>query len=347
MAKGGFKWLAKFGDWVTNKILRPIGRSFEIVFWDSWGKGSEGFWTNKGNYWGKMSKWYGYYFRGEQSDKRKEEKKDSANYRIKAREIIQKYNLNISEYELMASSTRYADHKDKERYGEDVSGYVGNNVGDVLEKNIKLLSDRLNKSDKYSHQKDKIEEKKRFEEAQQKLTKEMKNEALTQILMKNPFAIFVNGALYKKGRPGSKTYDPLTVWEPYKYITGDIKEDEYNDILQNRSHYKLAGNKDYFAHVWDEPNWQMPDRSKTIRYRYDAYNHKIRMLNEGYKELQFLGWYAYYDINNKKPVLNYVQKLNDLYEKEIKAVPKPIYKKNTNQLAYSEGIFKKRKSALF
>lgn len=252
-------------------------------------------------------------------------------WKDKAYSIRQKYGLSLTDKQIDDAGNNFGTKRAYDKYG-DFNIEVNLSSG---EKGIGFDSFSISVSNS------------ELETPKDIFKREMKNEALTQILMKNPFAIFANGALYKKGRPGSKTYDPLTVWEPYKYIMGDIKEDEYNDILQNRSHYKLAGNKDYFAHIWDEPNWQMPDRSKTIRYRYDAYNHKIRMLNEGYKELQFLGWYAYYDINNKKPVLNYVQKLNDLYEKEIKAVPKPIYKKNTNQLAYSEGIFKKRKSALF
>lgn len=247
------------------------------------------FWTSD-DYWIKKGqKIGGYYQWGGGSKRDVHYARDKQAYLNRITQINQKYNLNLSEYEIQEGSNRYAKLNDELNYGTD-GGFLGTDLKETILKNFDYHIQSEYKKDEAALKQAQL--KLEYEKIRNKNSKKLKNEALTQILMKDPFAIFANGALYKKGRPGSKTYDPLTVWEPYKYITGDIKEDEFNDILQNRSHLKLAGNKDYFTHIWDEPQWQTPDKTNIDKRLKKSYISRVKQIQDGLEELAKVGWYS-------------------------------------------------------
>ncbi|PAF51986.1 hypothetical protein [Helicobacter sp. 13S00477-4] len=173
------------------------------------------------------------------------------------------------------------------------------------------------------------------------------------LLSFNPFSILANGTLYKEGRAGSDTYNPLTAYEPYKYILGKPSYDEFNDILQGRTHYKLAGNKDYYDNTFSPANWDNKFKESSQTQRLKKYTDRILQINKGYKELDNLGFYVG-DINNKNTMVWFetdenhfileenhkakkITSFNYWYKKEIKQVTKPIF----NNLKY-QGYSKKR-----
>lgn len=230
----------------------------------------------------------------------------------KYKQIIKKYNLDISEDLLNKSYQNIKKAITPEYYlGIEVSPASGfyanliNNIGN-LAKSISITAFNTDKL-KFEHQR--IKSKTYF------MNERQKENNINDILIKNPFTIFANGELYKKGRAGTKSYEPLTPYEPYKYITGDIASNEFDDILQGRAHYKLAGNREYFNHIYPEAQWQNPD-IKTMLNKYIMINLKNRevQIKKGYLTLDKLGWGDIGDINlgwNKVP------SLQKLYNKEL------------------------------
>lgn len=216
-------------------------------------------------------------------------------YKGELTKINEKYNLHLSSKTIEEESGYYGLYKMDEKYGStsfsvsynsnfglggNLTQNLTNNTLNFLQNHISDLSyealSNLNMTKKQIH-------------LQQNKTIE-KREMLTQILMKDPFPIFANGVLYKKGIVGSKSYDPLTPYEPYKYITGNISHNEYDDVLMGRSHLKLAGNRDYLSNVWEEPDWAIPDRDRKNKHLEAYIFSRQKQFNDGFEEINKLGW---------------------------------------------------------
>lgn len=265
---------------------------------------------------------YHHIFAGGDSIKDRYEKKERNWYKDELTKINEKYNLCLSPKTIEDESNLYGEYKRDKKYGNtswslnynsnlgltgNLTQNLTNNTLNFLQNYISHLSQEtlsdLNMTKKQIHlQQNKIIE---------------KRETLTQILMKDPFPIFANGALYKKGIPGSKSYDPLTPYEPYKYITGDISPNEYDDILMGRNHLKLAGNRDYLSNVWEEPDWTIPDRDRKNKDLEAYIFARQKQFNDGFEEVNQLGWTSG---GGKIGELDYIKRTQ--FKKLIKTLPK-------------------------
>lgn len=223
--------------------------------------------------------------------------KESKWYEEKIKEINSKYGLNLSDKTISWASENYGIAKGAEKFGTggiSISfnssmgtwGNIANNIfnfgnsiaskiinDETLDRNISTI---------------KLNSKTFLAQDQQSL----KSKTLTQILMDDPFSIFANGSLYKQGAPGSKSYNPLIPYEPYKYITGDTKDNSYDDILMNRAHLKLAGNREYFSNLWADANWLTPDRSRKNKHLISYIQTRTKIFDAGFREINSLGWVA-------------------------------------------------------
>ncbi|PAF41132.1 hypothetical protein [Helicobacter sp. 11S02596-1] len=138
-----------------------------------------------------------------------------------------------------------------------------------------------------------------------------RRELLTDILMVAPLAIMANGYLYNKGKAGSASYEPTKAYEPYKYILADkeaIQKDFVNETLTDREHYNLAGNKDYYKHLYPEAKWDIASRNNIEEH---LINTRLRQIVTGYGELGKNGWC---DVKSKKEIQQkYNEKIAKLY----------------------------------
>lgn len=285
-------WLKKLGNWIEDKWDKYVANPFSNV--------------------------YHHLFLGDHNSiEDRYCKKERDWYKEQLSNINQKYNLLISDNVIDYQAIKYGEKKRDDKYsGVSFSLNYNSNlsanqnlVSNFVSNGVSAINNYFNSN--LNHNLSELE----FTKRQIRLQKNTlidKRESLTQILMNNPFAIFANGVLYKKGRPGSKSYDPLTPYEPYKYITGHITYNEYDDILMGRSHFKLAGNRDYFNNVWEEPQWIMPDKNRKNKQLEIYVFARQKQFNDGFEKINELGW-VYGDLNSLK---------KDRFKELIRTLPK-------------------------
>lgn len=123
-------------------------------------------------------------------------------------------------------------------------------------------------------------------------------------------SIFAGGDLYNAGA-GSKQYDPLTPYEPYKYFMeqSDISNEDIRVILKDE--LPKAGRESYYPGVDSEIEWA--GGNKNIRGSQIILNTSLRTIYEKFKDLSTWGvdYYGYYEYNYN---------LNDLLVRKMRAM---------------------------
>lgn len=72
---------------------------------------------------------------------------------------------------------------------------------------------------------------------------------LTALMIYGGYEIYANGSIYKKGAPGSQTYNSQIAFDANKGILGQFKNDEFGEQLQGRYGGKLAGGQTFHQNL--------------------------------------------------------------------------------------------------
>lgn len=131
--------------------------------------------------------------------------------------------------------------------------------------------------------------------------------------------IFAGGDLYNAGA-GSKQYDPLSPYEPYKYFMeqSDISLEDIRAILKDD--LPKAGKQSYYPGIDSEIDWA--GGNKSIRASQLILNTSLRITYQKFKD--FSTWGSLDDIG----YYEYNYNLNDLLNRRIRALTTDFKLKN-------------------
>ncbi|PAF53691.1 hypothetical protein BKH42_04120 [Helicobacter sp. 13S00482-2] len=125
--------------------------------------------------------------------------------------------------------------------------------------------------------------------------------------------IFAGGDLYNAGA-GSKQYDPLSVYEPYKYFMeqSDISLQDITAILKDD--LPKAGKRSYYPGVDSKIDWA--GQNKNIKSSQLLLNTSLRVTYQKFKEAS--KWWGTGKTLQRSLIFNY--NLNDLLKRRTKAL---------------------------
>lgn len=63
------------------------------------------------------------------------------------------------------------------------------------------------------------------------------------------YPAYANGALFKRGAPGSQSFAPSSAFDVTKGLSGDIKTQSIDEMLTGRGHFSAAGNAGYMQGI--------------------------------------------------------------------------------------------------
>lgn len=146
------------------------------------------------------------------------------------------------------------------------------------------------------------------------LDAKMQKDALTHMLIFNPYEIFANGEIYKAQNAGSQSYSPTLEYDPAKGILGAYKKIESDELITTRAHTIEAGNMDYFSHTLQH---EVPLKSASLPLEaiLDGLENKRRINNQRITE-------GFLELN--KLYFNLLGTAQRIYERVIKEQIEPI-----------------------
>lgn len=125
-----------------------------------------------------------------------------------------------------------------------IVGLVANVVTNLIQENMQNKLDKLNLQAEAA-EKERASWNNKRRQIQELRQQEVQNHTRTNLLIYAPYANLANGVLYKKGAPGSESFNPMQAYNPAALIAGAISANAVGEMLTNRAHIKDAGNIHY------------------------------------------------------------------------------------------------------